>query len=86
MELSFYLRSWTLGYSCADIMKDFSQPFNKHIHQLEAIASENHSENSVCFYQELFCFHYIWKATETILWIKVKPFSDQKIIPAFFSS
>lgn len=54
MELSFYVRSWTLGYSCADIMRDFSQPFNKCIHQLEAIASQNHSENSVCFCEELF--------------------------------
>lgn len=54
MELSFYVRSWTLGYGCADIMRNFSQPFNKHIHQLEAIASQNHSGNSVCFYQELF--------------------------------
>lgn len=54
MELSFYVRSWTLGYSCADITRDFSQPSNKHIHQLEAIASQNQSENSICFYEELF--------------------------------
>lgn len=88
MELSFYFRSWTVGYSCADIMRDFSQPFNKHIHQLEVIASDNHSENSICFYQELFGFLFPLrlKATETIIWIKVKPFSDQKIIPGFFSS
>lgn len=54
MELSFDMRSWTLGYSCTDIRPDLFQPFNKHIHQLEAIASQNHSENSICFYQELF--------------------------------
>jgi len=56
MEFSFYVRSWPVGSSCAVIMRDFSQLFNKHIHQLEAIASQNHSENSVCFYQELFVF------------------------------
>jgi len=37
-------------------MRGFSQPFSKHIQQLEAIASQNHSENSICFYQELFVY------------------------------
>lgn len=56
-------------------MRDFSQSFNKHIHQLEAIASENHSENSVCFYQELFVsipleghWNHLMDKSETLLW------------------